>query len=414
MAGLISVAPARERVDATDVATASSGAMFLPGVDFYAQPAVRGRRASRLEVAPENVREIAGYKQDAAAAGPDAAATGSAKDGPGSGGGKRRSSVLLADAVASNSLSLPGLVALVDSAVAGQDPRRTTEAIAGVGHLAMRSNIEAERASRPGGGIGHREVVAWTAAVSGVTVGVGKAGAIESIVRALNRFAGERELVLRACWALEHILAPPDNQAIFANASGMQLAELLVQTYRWDRDVLAAARTLRLYARMGSFPAPLRNRCLAGAVEGSCCCLCWAACRADCRAVCSGRARCCECCRKKKKGGGGGAEGGGGKGAAGRASASVAPRRDAADAGPEPGVWLPPRRTSMTAAQGGPGGVSGAAKEGTGVRRGSVQGAGAGAGGRRGSATGGDGVRRGSVGGGGGGAPRRGSVGGKG
>jgi hypothetical protein len=270
----VGAAPGRVRDDARATATASTGAAWLPGVDYYAQPAVRGRRASRVETAPANVRELAtlaaeiaakeeggeqeqkGGPHGAAVRGADKGAPSSGRGGAGVGGGGgggggggkgRRSSTLLADAVATSALSVESLVGLLDAAVAGSDPKRAAETVAAIGHLAMRGNSEAERAAGSGAGIGHHEAKPlWGGeAESKVTLAVGRAGAVEATVRALNRFgASDRELALRALWALEHVMRAGPNRDAFANADGASTLRALEDAYPYDGAVTDARRTV--------------------------------------------------------------------------------------------------------------------------------------------------------------------------
>lgn len=242
--------------------SASGGLGFIPGVSHLAQPAVRGRRASRIEQAGQNVRSLGNAIAEAADE-PDlpfeerakhdalqlekqekARALGRNIPAPGTssttGGKGRRASVLLADAVASDAMGLPAVVALVHAAVTSNDGKAAAETVASLGHLAMRANADAVRAVRPSAGVGHHDMATSASISAEQTLAIAQAGAIEATLRALNRMYADRELVLRCCWALDHILQAPANRMVFLECHGRDTLRTLKKHHAFDYQCLSA------------------------------------------------------------------------------------------------------------------------------------------------------------------------------
>lgn len=280
--------------DSTSPFTASSGVSDLPVLSLYAQPAVRARRASRLEHAGETEAAL----KMAVAAAAEAAASSSAgnKTAGGAAGGEkapaqrrpsmampeatnagaaaRRSSVLFADAVSSNALPLSTLMGLLHAAISSKDLKATIESVAALGHLAMRGNADSLRRMRSSGA-GHFQLKV-APPVSEMTLALSKAGAVEAILRGLNMMSHERELALRSLWALEHILLPYETRRLFEHADGRGTLRKLTLQHRWDGEVIAAINK----AYTMSVEAKVPRACIS--LVPICACTCWPACCIGC------------------------------------------------------------------------------------------------------------------------------------
>jgi hypothetical protein len=78
-----------------------------------------------------------------------------------------------------------------------------------------------------------------------------QAGAISAVMNAITAHTASRRLVLRACWALEQMTTPIDNQRQFRFQGGDGLLDTLATIYKADTDIITSIQKLRLPAKTG-------------------------------------------------------------------------------------------------------------------------------------------------------------------
>jgi len=78
-----------------------------------------------------------------------------------------------------------------------------------------------------------------------------QSGAISAVLNAVTAHTSDRRLVLRACWALEQMTGPIDNQRQFRFQGGDGVLQTLVALYADDKDIMLSISRLKALSRTG-------------------------------------------------------------------------------------------------------------------------------------------------------------------
>lgn len=126
------------------------------------------------------------------------------------------------------------------------DVEQQIKACATLGHYsAIGNENQLERA-----GQAHQQMYDFDI-ISPEMLRIQQSGAIAAVMNAITAHTANRRLILRACWALEQMTAPIDNQRQFRFQGGEGLLETLATIYKTDHDIQASILKLRAPARTG-------------------------------------------------------------------------------------------------------------------------------------------------------------------